>query len=294
MLASTPACNAHRLSHGAHKIMSSIGRTNTPALLLSLILSALTLWGCPKDIPPPDNEIKDLGLLRAAVDARVESFSAARFKEVVLDYYGKDERIKVRQLILVRPPANLHIKTRLPGSDEVLNLLVTDENSFAMHQRDSNTYYTGSPTRENINRLLPVDLSAQDVVRVMLGGAPWDRFEREGGRATLTWDRKKGRYLALTTTRAGGTLSFEIRHTDFAVIEVRELSKDDKLLYHYTTDDWKRFGELSLPQYRRFVWPAKQLDFSLDVGETQVNIELPDTLFQFEAPAGSQIIQVDP
>ena len=263
------------------------------ALALCLAWALLAL-GCPKDIPPPDHAIKDYGVLRAAVEARVERFDAVRFKDVVLDYYGKDERIKVRQLILVKSPGHLFIQTKLPGSDEVLNHLVSDGVSFAMHQRDTNTYYTGKPTRENINRLLPVDLSAADVVRVMLGGAPWERVELEGQQPTLSWDRRVGRYRVQTTLRGGHVLVLEVRHTDFAVVEVRETDANDKLVYHYTTQRWKRFGELSLPESRRFVWPSKQLDFSLDVGQTQVNIDLPETLFEFPPPAGSQIIELSP
>lgn len=276
--------NAALNHHTARRILHA-----TLALSALLILSA-----CPKDIPPPSNAIKDYGLLRAASEARVEQFISARFKDVTLDYYGKDERIKVRQLILARPPGDLRIQTKLPGSDELLNVLVSNAQTFAMHQRDTNTFYTGSPSRENINKLLPVDLSAKDVVRVMLGGAPWDRLDRQGGTPAMRWDRQKGLYVVETTSPSGDTLCLELRHTDFALIEVKETNKAGKLVYHYTTDDWKRYEELSLPQYRRFVWPAKQLDFSIDVGQTQVNVDLPDTLFELDPPAGSEIIQVDP
>lgn len=250
--------------------------------------------GACRDIPPPANEIKSVIMLKDAVFARVEDVGGVRFKEVVLEYFDEKQRIKVRQLILAQEPDELRVQTRLPGTDEIVSVLVSNGEVFAMHQRDSNTYYTGRPTREHINELLPLDLSASDVVHVMLGGAPWERFLQEGAPAdwVLEWDGKTGRYDVSVETRAGGSLSMQVRHEDFAVVEVREEGADGKLVYAYTTKDWKRHGSASLPEFRRFVWPAKNLDFSLDVGETQLGVELPEHLFTLPPPAGSEVIDL--
>ena len=265
------------------------------------ILTALTLLValpvatacCKKQIPPPENALEEPARLREAVDARLAQVNDARFKEVVLDYFGEGERVKVRQLILVKRPDMVRVQTRIPGSDELLSVLVTDGEQFAMHKRETNEYFTGEPTPKNISRLLPVDLSADDVVRVMLGAAPWDRFARQPGEPTLQWDPQTGRYEYAQATGAGGRLAMQVRHTDYAVVSVTETGPQGELLYQYTTDAWQRFGEVALPTYRRFVWPARDLDFSLDVGETQVDADLQNALFQLPPPPGSKIIQVD-
>lgn len=234
----------------------------------------------------------------SAVHARIEQIESARFKNVVLDYFGsrqgKRERIKVRQLILVKPESRLRVQTKLPGSEEILNLLVSNENVFSVHQRDSNTYYTGTPTREHINRMTPVplNLSAKDIIRVMLGGAPWDRFLQEDAPPQSRWNKNTGRYCIFVSTKKGGKLLMEVRHTDFAVEEVRELNAKGDTIYHYTASKWKRHGTLTLPTFVHFIWPAKDLDFSLDVGDTQLNVLLPDTLFTFPPPPGSQVFNL--
>ena len=263
--------------------------------LLSIALTcAVFLVGCGcKQVPPPANRLEEPAALRAAVDARIEQIEDARFKEVVLDYFGDGERVKVRQLILVKSPSLLRVQTRLPGSDEILSLLVSDGETFSMHKRDTNEYFTGAATSANIARLLPVDLSAADVARVMLGGAPWDRFDMRAGAPSLVWDGCEGAYRYFAETREGGELSAWVRPSDYAVVRVRQTDAAGERIYEYTTDDWQRHGAVALPQYRRFVWPARDLDFSMDVGETQVNTGLPDTLFELPPPAGSAIIRVD-
>ncbi len=265
--------------------------------LFLLSLLTLTLSACG-DIPPPDNEIKDPYLLKAAIDARVEQIQDARLKEVVLDYFGqrdgKQERIKVRQVIVVKDQDKLRIHTKLPGSEELLSVLVSDGTTFAIHQRDTNTYYKGTPSRENINRISPLklDLSAQDIVRVMLGGAPWDRFGNNKARPTLAWNSKTGRYRLAVRTNSGSTLSMEVRHTDFAVLQVQETNTSGEATYTYEASSWKRVGAVSMPTFMRFVWPGKNLDFSLDVGETRLNTSVEDQIFPFPPPLGSQIIEV--
>jgi hypothetical protein len=258
---------------------------------LSLLVFAT---GCPRNIPEPDDALRDAPEVRAAVEARIEPAQSARFKEVVLDYFGNGDRVKVRQLLLVKKPSYVRVQTRLPGSDEILNLLVTDGQTFAMHKRDTNEYFTGKATRGNIARLLPVDLTPQDVLRVMLGGGPLDRFDTEGsGEPTMEWDGREGAYRYEVDTRDGGDLAMWVRHGDFGVTKVRQRNADDEVVWSYETDDWRRVEATVLPDYRRFVWPARDLDFSMDVGETQLNVDLPEILFELPPPAGSREIVVD-
>lgn len=262
------------------------------SLLTLLFVLPVATACCTKNIPPPKNALAEPTELRQAIDARLSQLQDARFKEVVLDYFGHGKRVKVRQLILVKRPNMLRVQTRVPGSDEIMSLLVTNGQTFAMHKRDTNEYFTGTPTPANISRLLPVDLSATDVVRVMLGGAPWDRFDRGEGLPELRWDRKTGRYNYSRKMRGGGRLEMEVRPTDYAVVSVTQKNAHGDATYEYTSEDWKRHGPIALPEYRRFVWQARDLDFSLDVGETQVDANLQDGLFQLPPPPGSKVIQV--
>lgn len=257
--------------------------------ILLLLLATVVLSACPHNTPPPKDEIKDPALIRGGIEAHAAQFTTARFKEVVLDYFGEGERVKVRQLILVKAPGFLRVQTRMPGSDEVMSLLVSDGTTFAMHRRDTNDYYSGPATKENIARLLPVDLSARDVSRVMVGGAPWDRFDEQEAAPTVSWDGTKGAYAYAVQRREGGKLVMWVRHQDFAVVELSETNGKGDPVYQYTTEDWKGKTGRALPEFRRFVWPARDLDFSMDVGETQLDIDLPDSLFELEPPPGSHV-----
>ena len=255
---------------------------------LWVMLLATLLCGCPKSIPKPDNAIEDPVELRGAVDARLDQVTSARFTEVVLEYFGEGQRVKVRQLLLAKKPSFIRVQTRVPGTEEILNLLVSNGETFSMHKRDTNEFMTGPATAQNIAKLLPVDLSANDVMRVMLGGAPWDRWDQFRSDPTLEWDKRLGLYR-LQRIRGETKFTLWVRHTDFAVIQATETESGDTV-YEYTTDDWEKQGAVALPNYRRFVLPKRKLDFSLDVRETQIDPDLPDLLFELDPPDGSTII----
>ncbi len=263
-------------------------------LVLTVVLGAGVglLLGCPRNVPEPDDSLDDPAELRGAIDGRLDAVDDARFTDVTLEYFGEGERVRVRQLLLVEKPDRLRVQTRLPASDEILSLLVSDGDTFSLHERDQNKYYTGEPTRENINRLLPVDLSSRDVVRVMLGAAPWDRFDDEDAEPTLEWDDSRGDYRYSVVRANGNRLTMYVRHDDFAVLEVEETDEYGEMVYSYSAESWQRFGDVTLPTYRRFQWPERDLDFSIDVGETELNIGFDSQLFEFPPPPGSQVIEV--
>lgn len=265
-------------------------RTLLLAALGVLVIGAST--ACSKDIPEPDNALQQPEALRGAIDARIQGLDDARFHDVTLEYFGDGERVRVRQLILVRQPDHLRVQTRLPGSDEILSLLVSDGETFSLHERDENKYYTGAPSRQNINRLLPVDLSGTDVVRVMLGAAPWDRFDAESGEPTLEWDSERGQYQYSVARTDGSRLTMYVRHTDFAVLKVQETDPEGDIIYAYTTDGWDDAGPVALPSFQRFQWPDRDLDFSVSVGRAEFNVDLQSHLFTFAPPPGSEVIDV--
>lgn len=262
-----------------------------PVCILLFCLVALVACSS-SEILPPDDALESPEELRGAIDARLEAVDDARFHEVTLEYFGDGERVRVRQLILVKQPDKLRVQTRLPGSDEILSLLVSNGETFSLHERDENKYYTGEPTRENINRLLPVDLSARDVVRVMLGAAPWDRFDSQTDDPQLQWDRDRGHYRYSVQQEDGNELAMYVRHNDFAVLEVEERSADGEITYSYSTEGWHDAGPIILPSFQRFQWPGRDLDFSIAVGHSEFNVDLDSLLFEFPPPPGSQVIEL--
>ena len=264
-----------------------------------LALAALTLLtACPMDLPPPNDQVSDARSLMEGVHSASEEIKDARFKDVRLDYFGEKGRLSVRQLVLVSHPDRVRIQTYIPGFEGVAGVLACACGRFAYHDRRENVYYHGPSTARNVARVLPVGLSCEDLVHVMLGGAPHDRLNRAGGAPNLTWDRRTGRYRVTQTGSAGddagAKFELQIRHGDWRVAEMIVGDGEGGVRYKYTADRFETTDGHVLPTKRRFVVPATDEDFSLTVGETQINPELPDVLWHLAPPGGTPIRYIGP
>jgi outer membrane lipoprotein-sorting protein len=73
--------------------------------------------------------------------------------------------------IAARAPGDVHLEL-LDFFGSPAEVLVSDGHTFGLYQRDKGTYLRGPATAAAIARLLPVDLSAEDLVAILLGRTP--------------------------------------------------------------------------------------------------------------------------
>ncbi len=256
----------------------------------------LLLGGCPKNVPPPTDEVTDAAELLEAINGATTSIDDARMLDVRLDYFGQQGRASIKQLILLQHPDRLRIQTYIPGMEGVAGVLVCACGKFAFHDRQEDVYYHGPATTENIARVMPVGLNCKDLAHVLLGGAPHDRLGSMGVEPSIQWDRTEGGYL-LDWQGASGEDSRArvwVRHGDWRVTKMTTWTADGETRYDYEAEKFAKMGEIILPGRRRFVVKSTGEDFSLTQGETQVNPELDEVLFQLAPPAGSPVRYIGP
>jgi outer membrane lipoprotein-sorting protein len=73
--------------------------------------------------------------------------------------------------IAARAPGEVHLEL-LDFFGSPAEVLVSDGHTFGLYQRDKGTYLRGPATAAAISRLLPVDLSAEELVAILLGRTP--------------------------------------------------------------------------------------------------------------------------
>jgi outer membrane lipoprotein-sorting protein len=141
---------------------------NTPArpLFLALALAAL---GCAHvdftkgETPSGSALLRDVDELEAHVtavkgSARVQVHSPSGGGET-------------GAFIAARAPGDVHLEL-LDFFGSPAQFLVSDGRTFGLYQRDKGTYTRGAATAAVISRLLPVDISAEDMVAILLGRTP--------------------------------------------------------------------------------------------------------------------------
>jgi outer membrane lipoprotein-sorting protein len=141
---------------------------NTPArsLFLALVFSAL---GCAhvdfSKLETPSGP----ALLREVdeLEGHVESVKGSGRVQAHSPQGGGE----TAAFIAARAPGEVHLEL-LDFFGSPAEVLVSDGHTFGLYQRDKGTYLRGPATAAAISRLLPVDLSAEELVAILLGRTP--------------------------------------------------------------------------------------------------------------------------
>jgi len=266
-------------------------------LLLVLIAAALCLPACgAKQHPMPEEGMADSQTLIRHATSRDEVLDAAR-AQAVMEYFGSDGRVRVRQALLVRRPGNFRLETLSP-MDSTLSVVVTNDEELTYYDLAAERAYTGAPSASNLAKLIPLWLSPEQIVRVVLGSVPFEMAQVEPDAWDLEWDGNKNAWLLEAETPDGGKMAFWVRHDSWVLAGARAKNNDGRTLWEIRTRDFTRVSdgeeETELPTRIRFVMKDQNVDVSLTVKEYEMNPDLPEHLFELFLPDVEEISLDEP
>lgn len=265
-------------------------RTIVSALCLCAFALALNACGA-KQYPMPENAIKTADALIEHVADREQVLYSAR-AHAVMEYFGKDGRVRVRQALLVRRPGDFRLETLSP-MDSTLAVVVTNDEALTFYDLSDEKAYTGAPTAQNLARLIPLWLSPAQIVRVVLGSVPFDIADTAQDAWSMTWDGKKNAWRLQAETYDGGQMEFWVRNESWVLAGARAQNADGKTQWEIRTRDFERVSdgedETELPTRIRFLMEDEDVDVSLTVRSYEMNPELDDFLFELFLPDVEQI-----
>ncbi len=129
---------------------------------------AAALAGCPR-APPPDLSRDPEQLLEAVrgVQGRVQRVRGRA--RVRVESPGTSGTVD--ELVAAEKPDRLRLET-LDFFGNVATVLVADGKRFALYDAREGVLYRGDATPENVSRLLPLTLPAEEIATMLCGSAP--------------------------------------------------------------------------------------------------------------------------
>ncbi|WP_242347050.1 DUF4292 domain-containing protein [Anaeromyxobacter terrae] len=252
----------------------------------AVLVAALALAACLPRRPPPDLS-RDPGALLAqvrAAQARVQRVSGeARVK---VEAKGMRSGVTVREFIAAEKPDRLHVEV-LDFFGNVGAVLVAEGGRFQLYDAKERVFYRGEATPENLARLVPLPLPAEDLVTILCGsapllGTPVDVDVRDG---------------VLVLSLEGNGRAQDVRVGDKAAVErasVVAVAPGAAPAYSLDFDGFRpltggRFpGEVRL----RADDPRVRLDLRWD-DEIEVNGKLDGVRFSLDPPRGARVVELD-
>lgn len=257
---------------------------------LMMVWGTLAACGAPQFAAPADLETDPIALLESSV-AAAEAIRSARIR-ATLEYYGEGGRARVRQAVLVQAPNRVRIETISP-LDTSLSVLLLNGESLVYYDIAGELYLTGEPTAEHIGELIPIRLSPEDIVRVMVGGPPLAGLADDLSAATVEWNAREGWYDLRVPLADGGTMLLGVIHESRGVAWVQEHDARGREEWTLRGGDRRAAdganGVVEVPYRLRFRMRAGQIDISLEVERYTVNPELSDEIFSLDPPRGIEV-----
>lgn len=244
----------------------------------------LILCGCPK--PPVEQPVdaRPLPEAKAALEM-LEEASAARKSmraEGRLTYFGDQGRVRLNVVQVVERPARFRFETLTPFGQPI-DVMTSDGDRLWLLSKQK--LHEGPATPENISRLLPLPLRAEEVVSIMLGGAPvTSRFSPK----SLRWaDDPQDFWVLSLENESGERGELLIDPKEKRVVKATLGNNPEAPRMKLAFDDFEPLSSGgSFPRAIHLELPGQKLDINIKLKEVEVNVELAPTLFVIEPPPG--------
>ncbi len=255
-------------------------RVNACAALLALVLAA----GCRPRVPPPDLSLDPAALLAQVQAAQGRVRSVQGEARVHVEAEGRSGTVP--QFIAAEAPDRLHLEA-LDFFGNPVAVLVSADGRFSLYDAREKVLYRGAATPENLARLVPLPLPAEDLVRILCGAAPLldGRPARAGpGPGWVELVLEQGSRAQALRIGPGAAVERSSRRTGGA------WARGD---YDLAFDSPREAGALRFPGEVALRAEAPRVRLELRWRDVEVNGALDPALFRLEPPRGARVVELD-
>lgn len=252
-----------------------------PWRALALLLSAFLLTGCPQRIARPEGAPTEPGPVLAKLAERaaaVKSLSGM----LALEVWQGDERVRLRQLVMVVRPDRIRVDTLSPF-DQPLAMMASDGRTLTVYSLEHKRYEQGPATPANLARLLRLPLSGEELTALLAGGAPVP----PGATTTLDWDDELGAHL-LEITSGSRRQRIWVEPAAYRTVGLRTW-EGDRTVLAARFGDYDGEGPTAVPRRMRFEVPGQDLRVDARFEDHTLNVEPPADAFTIPPPQGIPI-----
>ena len=269
-------------------------RRRAPLRAFALVVAASAFVGCatlrarigsaPASLPSAAGSAD--GLLRI-LDER--SASLQTFRALAqMRYVGPKDSLSVKQIVVVARPSRLRIE--MMSAFGVALQIAADGQQISAYHRGERTFYHGRATAENLSRFTRLGLDLPDIADLLVGLPPQ---RARVGHPSITFERPLGWWKVSTALESGGTLSVWFEPDSLLPVRTIEADADGTPRYIASYEAYSEVAGLQIASDVRFEAPADGTKVDLRYSNISLNAELPASLFSFEAPAGSNVVDLD-
>jgi outer membrane lipoprotein-sorting protein len=223
--------------------------------------------------------------LLTKLDARANSLHSFRAL-ADMHYVSATDKLGIREVVVVERPDRLRIE--MMSTFGVALQIATDGKTVRAFHRGDRVYYRGAATTENLARFTRLDLAE---IADLLVGLPPARPDARGG--SLAYDRKLGQWRVSSTGPGGGDVELWFDAGDLNLARALANDSNGRRRYEANFGSYTTIDGVSVPALVRFEVPEQGAKIELRYSKISVNPALEASLFVFDAPPNTKIVDLD-
>ena len=198
-----------------------------------------------------------------------------------VSYFGAQGRVRLRTVIVVERPGRFRLETLTP-LEQPIDVMTCD--GARIWLLSGGSLKEGLATPENIARIIPVPLRAEDLVDAMLGGVPTgERFQG----SAIKWADDAHTRWHLELQSAGGERAHLVVLPELRRVESVSLIRGDgaeRLRVEFERFDAEVPGSLA----RRIVLaiPDRDTEVTIKLKDVELDARINPALFRIDPPDG--------
>jgi hypothetical protein len=186
-------------------------------------------------------------------------------------------------ILTLRKPDSVLINLQGPFGIKVGSALVT-RTGFSFYNSLENKLITGSTSIENLNRILHVQISFDDLLNIFAGGGFLDDDLRSPDETHIEDDQFVFIYTSHNSSRR-----YWIEPTSLYIQRIQFLDRSGKLTLEQTFNDFEDVNGIAMPYAIRITQPKTQQMLTLKYSNIMVNVE--QLQFTFTIPQNAERIR---
>jgi outer membrane lipoprotein-sorting protein len=197
-----------------------------------------------------------------------------------------DEKFSVKELIVAQKPNLLRLETLNPlGHPQFF--AVTNGEALYLFAPSENRFYYGNVSQDNMSSFLPLSLSLENVVPLVLGGVPLIDYDPEQVVCQVMGDYF---FLQLWEKEDDTRQVLTVGLDDLRVMESQIFHNREELYFSATFEDYEITGEVLFPKKITIFMPEDDTTVTINYKKLEFLADVDPAKFQLTAPQGAEVV----
>ena len=254
----------------------------------SVLIAGCALTAPSISTPPPETSKPEFSQVQESIQALIER--ARRFDamqaEAVMGYEGGGQRLKIREEIAIKRPANMRVEALTPFG--VGAVVVANGPRLAIYEPSENTFYRGASTANTLSRFARIPLPPTQAINVLMGLLPDDKADFSSPQSVRT----EGDLVIATYALPDATVD-ELGFSGGELRMVRAGGKSGRPAYEVHYDDYRDIGGLQFAHKLEASFLNTGTHLTVRYSTVVVNPTLDDAQFVLVPQNKAKLIDLD-